>query len=556
MEHLRKQTPRNESDGFLYKPLVNPRSNQNKRFVEVMKITSIHKDTELEPNNLNLRTFKEAEKTVLKELEAKIGICLPKENLDQVSEFLKSKLMYQVTCSVFELHEFSNKIMKVIERFENFGQSDWKITLGCQEFLFHVTEEGCVKFNPFDLVQNPLELKKRPADLRLPKSKIEVLKNYEDSMIEAFLNLDSIQVNHKDFIKLTQKSEQLIKNQVKSLKKEENEAKSIRQELEWQREELKFYKNEAKFIKNTKMCKESILESEITNLREKRVSIAQSFENIEKLQEKLDDQKEKIVKILVDLQTFCENLGKVQETHETPEKLQKEIMILEIQLKDLESQYKKNSFEESLKLQINRLKTKISSLKTLNAISNTISTTNSAKSIMKSFNKVYSVNKFQARSPAGTNFCSPLAANAINRNLADKKTASLSQIQIVKADRSLSVSQRDGLRKTLDLNKAETIGSEVAQQQGKLVRKQILTPEGKFKIMRGDTKKIGKEFDLRKSLDDEEDLIGLSVDKRMFSTFTKGDEGNKFQDDKAKFWEQVEELRNLIQDSISQIINN
>jgi hypothetical protein len=544
---VKRNLSRNESDGFLYASLVNPRFTQTKRWMEVMKVSPITKNEQIEPNHLT--SFKEAEKTVLKELEAKLGICLPKETLEKTADFLKEKLSNIVTCSVFELHEFSHKILKILEKVENFGQSDWKIKLGSQEFLFKVSEEGCAKLDSFEFFKSSGSLKDS-QNIPLPRSRIRNLNEYEEEMVKAFqtFDIENLSKDGKINKKLSQKSEELIKKEIKSFKKKQDDINNLKNDLEWQREELKFYKNEAKQMRNTKLCRESILDSEITNLREKRVFIAQSFEKIENLQEKFDFQKEKIIKILSDLQNFCENLGKPEVNHQSPTKLRAEILVLDSQLKDLELQFKKSS-DDSLKLQINRLKTRISSLKAMSAISSTVTTTSSARSLMKSFNKVYSVSRLQVKSPAGTAFCSPLASNAKNFQIKEQ-TSSLSGIQ-VKPDRSLSVNQREVLE-GIDKRKIENgVNKEVAQQQGKVYKKNM-TPDEGFRIMKGDTKKIAANL-----VQKEEFVDGLTGDKVLFSTFSSGEEEKKeILNEKWKFWTKVQELKEILEKTVDEIVNN
>lgn len=537
----RKSFNRTDSDGFLSKPMVNPRFCHSKRWMEVIKGDAAKKPETVEPNYLNAEGIKIAESAVVKDLEVKMGFCLPKGNIEKVAEVLKSKMRYKVDCTAFELHEFCEKIQMVLQKVENFGDSEWKVTIAGMEFVFNV--ENCMSGNG-QVTDFECGVKGR-TEVRLPVSRIKMCRDYEDRMIEAFQGAEEL-VSHQEFKRLTERSNFLIQKEVKQMQKLKNELAQTKNDLEWQREELKFYKSEAVHRRDSKLTKESILESEILNLREKRVSIAQGFEDLENEQEKFASQKSALSKILLNLQSFLENFQNNDSRKESPTRLRLEICTLESQLKELEIESRKNFSEENLRLQINRLKTKISSLKSISAISNTLSATSNAKSKMNNFKNAYSVTRLPTRTVTLSNFCSPLAS-------ASKINVSRPSFGTVKNDRSLSVSQKFTLQSKLEETKGK-LEEGVGQQQGRLVKKHYFTPDSDFKVLKGNTTKIVKDLEYRR-FSTEEDMVE-TVDDFNENKWTNLDDREKLADEKWKFVEKIEELKEILANCLNEIIGH
>jgi hypothetical protein len=79
-----------------------------------------------------------------------------------------------------------------------------------------------------------------------------------------------------------------------------------------------------------------------------------------------------------------------------------------------------------------------------------------------------------------------------------------------------------------------------------------MTPDEGFRIMKGDTKKIAANL-----VQKEEFVDGLTGDKVLFSTFSSGEEEKKeILNEKWKFWTKVQELKEILEKTVDEIVNN
>jgi hypothetical protein len=427
--------------------MVNPRLSRSKLINDKIRLETVKKPEKIE-NFLNSECKTKALQFFLKELELRLGYKIPQDSLENVAKFLKGKLSYHIKCSLAELQEFSKKIEKILMEVENFQCFSWNVGLAGEEFVFSLneTDSAMVKEDLASLDQQMMEnFQWTEKNSFLPESILKFCQEIEYDMQREFEQCKLVRLN-ESCLKLNQKSKFLIASEVKDSSKRKMELAQLKHDLEWQKEELKFIIAQTKYKKNECVTKEVLLNNQISRIRTRRVSMAQELENLEFEQEKLDSQKEKIQNLITFLSKSLETiLKKPQTSSECASTITSDIKLFENELKSLERQLASCSSLESdsITTKIYRLKTKISSLKSINVINSSLSSATSAKNLMSSLKKVYKFSN-NCKSP-----CLP-RSNPLNGNISTSpsKKETWSGISTLKTDRSLSV----GLASHLDTN--------------------------------------------------------------------------------------------------------
>lgn len=441
---MKRLKARAESNSFLIDPLIYPKFSRSKIINDKIRIK---KPEKIESFLSNPESKSQIFKYFLQELEVRLGFKVPNDSIDHAAKFIKDKLTYKIECSLAELHEFSKKIEKIILDYESFNCSSWNLGIAGEEFIFLInSNDSCVskdeltRFMSFSQEETSKLNGEKEKVYEFNKSVQDFCMDLEGIMESQYENLKKAKFN-EDILKINKNSRYLIQYEIEDNKKRRLECSQLKNDLEWQKEELRFIIAQTKYKKNECVSKEVLLENQISRIRTRRVSMAQELENIEIENNKLENQKEKIQNVLNYLISIINSIQKKPaSTPPDPSTLQSQIKDLEAQLKLLEKNLSLSSIQEqdSISTQIYRLKTKISSLKSINVINKNLKSTSSAKNLMQSLNKMYKISKpYKSskdlkKSPFSLFISSNLYKKESNFNYS-------SNISTLKTDRSLSV---------------------------------------------------------------------------------------------------------------------
>lgn len=518
---MKRLKARAESSSFLNNPLMNPRFSRSKLINDKIRMETIKKPEKIESFLTSPELKSQVFEHFLQELELRLGYKIPHDSIDHAAKFIKDKLTYKIQCSIAELHEFWKKIEKILLDFETFNCNTWNLGLAGEEFVFLINsnDSGRVKDELSRFMElsqeeiNQMNQEKQELNegkLELNKSDLDFCNDLERNMRNQYENLKEIKLN-EDIWKLNKKSTFLIKSEIEESKKRRIECSQLKTDLEWQKEELRFIIAQTKYKKNECVTKEVLLENQISRIRTRRVSMAQELENIEIEHEKLEQQKEKIQNIITHLTSTIDSIRqKPAPSPADPSSIQSEIQEYETQLRSLEKKQACCSFQEqdSLSTQIYRLKTKISSLKSISVINSTLTSTTSAKNLMQNLNKIYKISK-PCKSPSLLK-TSPFSLNLSGSSLKkDSVFNNSSNLSTLKTDRSLSV----GISNLYEKNDEDTSRLEVLKKrESRLAEKEEMIEIAQDKILN----KIGNfdEVSCIKSLKAENRRIKGRLEKK------------------------------------------
>ncbi|OMJ65757.1 hypothetical protein SteCoe_37663 [Stentor coeruleus] len=390
------------------KVFANGLSNRPKRPQDHRVFSRQESDKNLSPDSkpqINpLYTLKEFSNV----LGSKLSLSLPSDSLESISAFLSKKMNNIISCTLQDLHEGVRVLLESITNFEKFNQKTCTLTLGSCEFL--------LKINGKDLPMMPKSqissFLSRDWDKIVPGTKkytefpssiIDMCRNYEESMLEAYAEIQEPEIVINNCKKISYQSQLAIKMQLEMLKKSENDQKKLKTQLEWEKTELKVLRAMVKQKKND-------MQSEIENLKTKRLAMAHESVKAEKEIDKVNKKQETIQKALEKMMRFFEELD--EESRKNAEFVEvrnndkdfsvvEEIETLEEQLKKLDGMLRRCRNEEvdQINTQIYRIKTKISSLKSISAINDVTSMRKNTKNAMNNLNRVYSIDDIKKRTP-------------------------------------------------------------------------------------------------------------------------------------------------------------
>lgn len=540
--------------------------------------------------NSNYRTtaFRKTEKTELNwdknefdkgdlnhfvsELEVRLGFCIPKQSLQQVSEFLRQKLEYKVNCSVSELHQFSQKLNWVLINIESFELREWNIDLAGQNFKFIVNNQdtGLYKHELSDRFVAFEEGDVNFSSLAIPDSIINFCHEYEEALQSAFI-AHTEQSDSKSPQKTPKKSVFLINSEIEHSKKRKREVFALQQDLEWQKEELKFVLSHTKYQKYENLNRRFLLEDQLEEVRRHRISLAQEQDILESQYKKISTQKQGIRNIFLQLSKFLqvlENKSLLQSLD-----ILNEISELESQVKALESRFKTcgNEESDSIHTQIYRVKTKISSLKSVKAINSSVNTSSNANTLMnnfKNFNSVSNLKPFKAlsiqSSPSGVNLSIKIPKDHSSLNFSFLKTERSLSMGFLQSDSKDEEAHNFSLLKQKEKRLIEK------EEELSIIEEKIINRLGKsdkindLKILKAETARMKKRFESRQK-DLEFELSEVEKykkdlkekEKELDSKFTEvDDEMTKVEQEKARVAKVLEDIKDYLQGRIYEVIND
>ncbi|OMJ72159.1 hypothetical protein SteCoe_29472 [Stentor coeruleus] len=341
-------------------------------------------------------------------LGSKLNISLPSDSLESLSNFLSKKLSNLIYCTLQDLHEGVRILLESITNFEKFNQKTCTLTLGSHEFLLKINCKD-IPIIPKSQISSFLsrdwdEIMVRTQNhIKFPSSVIDMCRNYEESMLEAYAEIQEPENIVKGCKKISYQSQYAINMQLQMLKKNEKDQKKLKTQLEWEKTELKTLRAIMKQKKND-------MQSEIENLKTKRLAVAHESVKTEKEIEKVNKKQEKIQMALEKMVRFFEELDEESKykaelieikNNDKDFSVVEEIEALEQQLKKLDGMLRRCRNEEvdQINTQIYRVKTKISSLKSISAINGVTSMRKNAKNAMENLNRVYSIDDVKKRTP-------------------------------------------------------------------------------------------------------------------------------------------------------------
>lgn len=359
---------------------------------------------ETKPQSQPLYTLKEFSNA----LGSKLNLSLPSDSLESISKFLSKKLNNLIYCTLQDLHEGVRILLESIENFEKFNQKTCTLALGSHEFVLKINGKD-IPMTPKSQISNFLSqncdkpVVRTQNYMELPSSVIDMCRNYEESMLISYAEIQEPEITLNSCKKIPYQSLCAINMQLEMMKKSENDQKKIKTQLEWEKTELKAVRAMMKQKKND-------MQSEIENLKAKRLALAHESVKAEKELEKANKKQEKIQKALEKMMRFLEELD--EESRKNAEFIEvknndkdfsviEEIETLEKQLKKLDGMLRRCQKDEidQINTQIYRVKTKISSLKSINAINDVTSMRKNATNVMNNLNRVYSIDNVKKRTP-------------------------------------------------------------------------------------------------------------------------------------------------------------
>lgn len=514
----------------------------------------------------------EALQYVLSELELCLGFRIPKQTLQHAADYLKKKLEHKIICSVRELDEFSQKIKKVLSDVENFDCRQCKVDIAGQtfEFLVNDLDGGIEKWKIGQNFQVFEEERLGLSGDNIPNSIISACYEYEEALQAAFITY-SEQQSSKSPQKSVKKSVFLINSEIEDSKKRKKEIFALQQDLEWQKEELKFTISHSKYQKSENLNRKILFDDQLEDLRRRRILMVQEQESIENQSKMLDSQRQQIRNIFLQLSKFIQMIEN-KKNQSVPD-IASELNELEDQLRELEKKFKtcKKIEADSLQTQIYRIKTKISSLKSLKAINNSLTTSSSANNLMKNFSKVYSISNTEPMKPVSMKN-SPVCFNLSIKIPKDPSSFNFSSL---KTERSLSVglSQLDSKDEESIVNtllKQKEIRLIEKEEELNLIEEKIINKLGQVdqindvKILKAETNRIKRRYESRQKELEAELRV---VEKYKSELRDKGEElDNKFceadeemakvEQEKIRLARVLEEIKEYLQGKIAEGIND
>ena len=531
-------------------------------------LTHIQADTERK-SKINSKLI------LLSELEKKLNIELSKSTITQISDRLENTCCTSFDCSVQELHMTVKRLSEIIRNYENFKIIQGIFYLGKQEISLSINNQDTAIADKKEIqtvllnsIQN--QIINEIDDIPVPFYCVEALSCYEADLYRAFeenINGETC----KEQVKCVNRYSGFIAEQQSSvLRQTKLEHAVIKYDLDWQKEEFKLLKTQLKCKRNEVANKELDLNKRYKNLRENRLSMAHESEVFEKKIENFEEKKELLSQIIDKIRDLIKELTLKSGSpkKDLPPEIcinflstQDEINQLELDLKALETQFKRaNAVQaESLQTQIYRVKTKISSLKSINMLNNTFQSAKSAKNIMQNFTKVYSVRSACHHRTTGgfaSNKASPLNSSAIF-NFSQIERESVKSIE--KQGRSTSVSMSD-LIETLDSDKDKK--TSMNYKESRLAEKEEELRRKEEKLVKA-LEKIGTESEVEVI---KEEIVNLSRVKRFYESRQKQLENKFLESDKVrdrlkekekdlqKKFDEIEELNSKLKDDRNDIL--
>ena len=352
---------------------------------------------------------------------------------------MKNSFSNKIFCSISELHQAFFSIYDIIHNYENFGIDQTNFFIGRYEFILNINDND-LPLPAKDQIEKYFRDFTKTKDTEtvlfkdFPESIKNLFKEYEDSMIIAY-NTDKLHsISISKFTNLPVNSNYLLEIQHASAKQSQITQGILKNELEWQKQDLKFQKAQSKLKGLEYHKKEENLNKHFNMIKNQRLSVAYEMERLEKEAENLKTKKAQVGYFVKELKALIEDFSSNPENQAKDSEnsliknsafnIQEELQFLEMELRDLENQFKISSVNESenIKTQIYRLKTKISSLKSINVVTSTLKNTNTMKNIIKNLSRVYSLSPPKPpSSQASTGFSAWTSPSSKNLNFSESK---------------------------------------------------------------------------------------------------------------------------------------
>lgn len=358
--------------------------------------------------NLNVKAEQKSKKNskllLLQELESRLNIELTRGVLPSLIEKILKNSSGHIECSLQDLKHAEEDIRRIIKNFENFKVAQGVFHLGLSEFEVIVNNLDTIIAKKEDVqsvfLNSLSEVKCHTIDdILVPEA---FLGNFHEIMTGMQSAYECKKIVIPNSLSKEPQNKYISEIQHSAFLQAKSSHQSLIYELEWQKEEFKLLKTQLKSKKHELALKDSDLNLRYKNLKKHRISMAHEFEKLEKKIEEFEKKKKVFFNISEKISAMIEDLSI---TSESPEKgsfpetqsdflcIKDEIFSLEEELKSLEIAFRHANADKagSLHTQIYHVKTKISSLKSINLLKNTQQNAKSAKNIMQNFNKVYSL---------------------------------------------------------------------------------------------------------------------------------------------------------------------
>jgi hypothetical protein len=475
-----KSNASNETECQNPKTMTNPRISSHRRNTERIKSLVIPKNIKESSSFPTQSPHSSALEMFSLVLEETFGWRLPKDSISSLAAALQEKMTNKIQCSMHDLHDLVDQTVKIINQCENQNRKEFQICFGDKRFVVNVNNCDIPVIDKesfafmFEKTAKNMGKSKKIKDCSLPKSIIDYCGRYENDMKNAFEDLKLTEQKHKPQLISYNSPEISFNSRYLTAKKHQNEQQILSAELDWQISELKFLNSQLKSRRSSLISKESEYKESLSSLKSRRISIALDYEKIEKENEKIEEFKEKLKNLLENLLNTIEEVLNPPKNEiydgESPTRTGK-TMKLEIERLQQEQQKLERicksrppDEEEIYFSQIYKIKTRISNLKSISAIKEALSTTQSVKNMMTNFNKVYSCKATRAQRPFSLSFSQISTPSPQKRP--ESRTIKLAPALLldVKNERSASVDKKN--------EDSSTRNQFLSQKEAKLLAKE------------------------------------------------------------------------------------
>lgn len=338
----------------------------------------------------------------VKELEKKLMLSLPKDSIESLSQALKKFMNNHIECTLIQIKQVIDDCYKLIQNYENFSAKEGHVSIGSFRVCIKISDDFHVQ-NKEKIAKNWVCEEINSGLIEFPDSILNICKNLESEMENAYKSEYSYTTNKMNSVHTQYKSDQIAELQYKTYKQNQFSQGLLKKELEWQRQELKVIKAQYKSKIHDLLQKDVLIKKELERIKKESIRLEKESLRIEKSWEKYTEEKKnlmnKIQKIESDspnkthskLNSFASNHSGLS-VSESSVVEEDELKELNQELKELEETYKNSSpgTGGAILVKINRLQTRISSIRSEKMISKSTNKSATVKNVLSVMQKVMS----------------------------------------------------------------------------------------------------------------------------------------------------------------------